>query len=133
MWSPVGNDLGNAVRALAAFDDGSVKHLYAGGSFGAKLWNGVHWIQAGAGLGSGNTVTSFVVFDAGSGPRLYASYFTIDLMTFELTGHVARLDATGWTNVGDAFDERVKSLVVHDSGAGAERYAGGAFTSCGGS
>jgi hypothetical protein len=132
MWSPVGNELGNTVLALAAFDDGSGKHLYAGGSFGVKLWNGVHWIQAGAGLGSGNTVTGFAVFDAGSGPRLYAAYFDVDIGTLQLTGHVARLDAAGWTNVGDAFDERVQSLVVHDSGTGPELYAGGTFTSCGG-
>jgi hypothetical protein len=131
MWSPVGNGLGSGVQALAAHDDGGGKELYAGGSFGVRRWNGSSWTEAGTGMGNGKIVAALAEYDAGSGAQLYAGYVTFDNQLGQYVDRVARWNGATWTDVGADFDGNVRALTVHDSGAGPELYAAGAFTQCG--
>ncbi len=123
--------LGNApiVDALAVFDDGSGAKLYAGGYFlyagsvsvpGLARWDGASWqgVDPPAGIGSWTALT---VFDAGTGPALFAAGSNAT------TSVVARYDGASWSIVGNA-NGKVLSLAVFDDGAGRALYAGGAFS-----
>src|SRR5262249_29149675 len=80
VWSGVGGGLGDdastsVAHALAVFDDGTGRALYAGGSFGAQgsaaRWNGRRWTPlAGAPFTS---IQALAVFDDGGGRGLCAA------------------------------------------------------------
>lgn len=84
-WSPLGSGIsgGNpSVNSLGVYDDGSGDGpaLIVGGGFNfagdvfrprIAKWNGMAWSGVGPGMSDG-TVTSLVVFDDGSGTKLYA-------------------------------------------------------------
>jgi hypothetical protein len=141
-WTALGSGVSGAVYALAEFDDGSGPALHAGGFFTSAggvaanriaKWDGSSWTALGSGLtGGGNTrVEALAVYDAGSGPRLYAGG------QFNTAGGVpangiARWNGSSWTTVSSGTDKNVLSLGVHDDGSGPALYAGGAFTTAGG-
>ncbi len=82
-WSALGSAFDNDVLALAGFDDGVNKILYASGLFKnvrgggvpglnrVAQWNGTNWLPLGTGIESNGTALS--VFDDGSGLALYAA------------------------------------------------------------
>lgn len=103
-----------AVFALASFDDGSGKKLYAGGRFaraggvpasGVARWNGSGWTALGS--GTNNEVQALTVHDDGSGPMLYVGGAQQNAGGIN-TGNLSRWNGTSWSPVGnfprDAFD-----------------------------
>jgi hypothetical protein len=141
-WAPLGSGTDGDVRTLTVFDDGSGAGpaLYAGGSFtlaggGAAShvarWNGSSWAPLGSGMDG--DVLALAVFDDGNGPALHAGG------SFSLAGGagascIARWDGTSWTPLGSGTSATVHALTCFDdgSGAGPALYAGGDFTSAGG-
>jgi len=130
--------VGDRVQALAVFDDGRGKALYAGGSFttagGAAAshvacWDGTSW--SALGLGVDAAVQAPAVFDDGSGARLGAGgAFTS--AGGAAANRIACWDGTSWTPLGSGMNDAVRSLAVCDVGGGPELYAAGAFTVAGG-
>ncbi len=83
------------------------------------------------------TVTSAVVFDDGSGPRLYVAGVRIVTRLGQTTMGIARQDSGSWAEIpgipiASPFGIEINSLCVHDDGSGAALYAGGTFTTIGG-
>lgn len=146
--------LDGAVRCMAVYDDGTGPALFIGGSFttaasGNDLpvsriakWTGSAW-QAVSG-GVNGTVYCMQVWDdgLGGGPGLYVGG------NFNIAGGVtakgiARLDATGWNDVGGGVEldpypnhptsqGEVRALALFDEGAGPTLFAGGDFDVAGG-
>jgi hypothetical protein len=135
------------VSALVVFDDGSGPALVAGGMFTSAggvpaidvaRWNGSSWSPFGAGLGMGNvdSVSALAVYDDGAGPALYAGG------SFTTSGgnplpYLAKWNGSSWTTVGSGLAGNgsstfVDALTVFDDGSGPKLYAGGRFTSAGG-
>lgn len=147
-WTQVGNGMGGGVWALATFDAGRGEGpvLIAGGVFGSAggapanevaMWDGEFWSALGTGL-PGVGVYSLAVFDdgLGGGPTLFAGGLITIPGTPAVT-HVARWTGTTWTNVSPnniGANNGVYSLGVFDdeTGGGPALYAGGEFTSIGG-
>lgn len=142
-WSSLGSGLsGGSANALAVFDDGSGPALYVAGNFSTAggspanrvaRWNGSSWSAVGTGLNA--PVRALAVFDedgpVGNPPRLFAGG---DFSSS--TGNpnrVARWDGTSWTALGTGADGSVNALATFDDGTGASLYAGGAFSTAGGS
>jgi hypothetical protein len=141
-WSPLASGFIGTVRALAEFDDAQGRALFAGGSFWTPTdasiqniarWDGRAWSHVGVGL-SGE-VRAFAVFDDGSGPALYVGG------QFQITGmpgtnHIARWDGVNWSALGSGMQwgsyTAVNALAVYDEGSGPRLFAGGDFTSAGG-
>lgn len=133
-WSPLGTpslvpatSSVRGVNALASFDSGAGPELYAGGAFngiggvGASniaKWNGVNWSPVGSGLAQ--YVSSFAVFDDGSGAKLYATCGTGGLNPL-----LARWDGATWTNVSPVSAGALLALAVYDDGSGPALYLGG--------
>ncbi|MFO0826590.1 MAG: hypothetical protein U0572_00430 [Phycisphaerales bacterium] len=149
-WGSLGtgsaNGVNSSVRALTAFDDGSGggPALYAGGIFtsagGATAnrvakWNGSAWSSLGTGAANGVTsqVYALTVFDAGSGPALYAGGDFLAAGGVTVNG-IAKWNGNAWsslgTGVGGIFYQ-VRALTVFDDGGGPALYAGGTFTTAG--
>ncbi len=133
------NALNGEVRAMAFFDDGTGPALYVGGTFttagGTTVnrvarWNGTTWSALGSGLTitSGTaSVDSFVVFDDGSGAKLYAGG-KFNRSGSTTINNIAKWTGTAWTQVGSSgLNSQVLALAVHNS----QLYAGGAFTKAG--
>lgn len=145
-WSALGSGTNDRVSAFGAFDDGSGPSLYAGGAFtvaGSVValrlarWRGGSWSSLGqTGGGTSDDVRALEVFDAGSGPKLYAGG------AFTSAGNVAadriaRWNGRAWSSLGasmtgfpgDPYTPAVSALEVFDDGTGAALYAGGSFVS----
>ncbi len=126
--------LGGEVHDQVVFDDGSGPALYAAGYFAAAgdvpvtsvaRWNGSAWSNVGAGdprQGFG-TVDALAVFDAGSGPALYAggSFTTIGGVQAIF---LARWDGSQWSSVlaPGTLTFAVSDLAVFDDGNGPALY-----------
>ncbi|MGP1345371.1 MAG: hypothetical protein ACTS3F_01710 [Phycisphaerales bacterium] len=124
------------------FDDGSGPALFvagvftvAGGStanFIAK-WDGQAWatLSGPSGTGMDAPVSALAVFDAGTGPALYAagSFTTAGGVP---ANRIARWDGSNWSpfpgSASLGFDDSVQDLLVHDDGTGPALYAAGMFT-----
>jgi len=147
-WSPVTNgaDFSGTVYALTVFDFGSGPRLVAGGYFptvGGVVMNNVCVLENGAWapLGGGFTlptgvsgslnVHAFAIYDAGSGPSLYAAGHFLRASGAPAS-HVARWTGSAWVDVGGGVNSQVDALRVHDDGSGPKLYAGGQFTTAGG-
>jgi hypothetical protein len=149
VWSTVGTGLTSAsVNAMQVFDDGFGEQLYVGGkgvsiassaTHGIARWNGAVWSTPTAGDGiecstcaQGAVVESFAQFDDGTGLALYAAG-TFERVDQAPANNVARLDANGWTALGDdnAPSGHVAVLHVFDDGTGPALYLGGAFEHAG--
>jgi hypothetical protein len=137
-WSQVGAGFDNGeVLALAVFQN----ELYAGGSFTLTngqfvnhvvKWNGTSWVQVGNGLSTssgGGRVTSFLVFDDGSGSALYAGG---DF--FGSSGnYLSRWNGTTWSPLASGFGNgEVKALAGLVVGANRYLYASGSFSNISG-
>jgi hypothetical protein len=138
-WSAMGTGLSGGVNALAV----SGGTLYAGGGFtsarnipavkfnGIAQWNGSSWSGLGSGMG-GNSPTVLAL--AVSGTNLYAGgEFTKAGGTN--ANYIARWNGSSWSGLGSGMGAvggntpRVLALAV----SGTTLYAGGLFTSAGGS
>ena len=128
-WSPMGEGIAAAVNCLAVFDDGTNgPQLYAGGNFfeGVKKWNGSQWQAIVPGLESA-WVSSFTVFDTGTGPALYIGglfYGQYDFLTFLRWVGATMTPANLW-GYGKGGD--VWASAVYDDGTGASMYVSGGF------
>ncbi len=131
-WSTIGaTDLGVEAQALAVFDSGSGPQLYAGGNFGVNgpppfetgiaRWTGSAWADVGG--QSFQLVSDLAVFDAGTGPRLYAAY-TNSFPSLGATA-LASWDGVQWQGVGGF--SAMRSIESLDLGAGSTLYASGDF------
>lgn len=141
-WSRLGvanaNGTNARVAALADFDDGGGRALYAAGAFtqaggvfspGVARWNGTSWSSITN--AADNEVLALAVFDDGSGPQLYAGGQFTNIGGVP-AAHLARWNGSSWQAVGAGTNQVVFSLHVHDDGSGPALYVGGAFTSAGG-
>lgn len=146
-WIPLGDGLGDysasaVVYDFAVFDDGSGPALYAGGIFssidgvpaiGIARWDGGRWNDVGGGLASG-WVRRLSVFDDGNGPALYAAG-SFDTIGGTGAANIAKWDGSVWAPVGGGLTgafANVTETAVLDLGAGARLYAGGSFSTTGG-
>lgn len=142
-WSCLGSGLNSIVYSAAAFDDGmgDGPSLYLGGGFNAAAnmfvgsivrWDGTTWSAVGGGVS--NSVLALSVFDDGGGDALYAGG------EFSSAGgahalRIAKWDGLAWSALGSGVGGgAVFTMVVFDDGAGDGHalYAGGSFTSAGG-
>ena len=141
-WHPLGAGtgpiLGDFVRALAVYDDGSGPTLYAGGDFSGMVakWNGVSWSTLGVLGGMEDGVRALAVYDDGSGPALYAGG-NFDSAGGNATSGLARWDGSSWSTLGSGVSggistPTVYALAVHDDGSGPALFAGGEFTTVSG-
>jgi hypothetical protein len=148
-WSALANGMGGLVRALTVFDDGSGIALYAGGSFQSAgglpvnriaKWDGKSWSAVGTGVsGFQPFVSALTVFDDGTGPALYAGGGFTGAGGVSAR-QVARWDGTSWSALGSGLssglydgDPFVYALAAFDDGSGPALFAGGNFTTAGGS
>jgi hypothetical protein len=140
-WGPLGSGLNDEPHALAVFDDGNGPALYAGGEFTTAggepanriaKWDGRQWSPLGSGMN--DIVYALTVFDDGSGPALYAGG------AFTMAGgvpanRIGKWDpgAPGqWSPLGSGMNADVYALTVFDDGSGPALYAGGIFSTAGG-
>jgi hypothetical protein len=136
-WSALGTGIhGEAVYALASFDDGSGDGpaLFAGGRIlsaggvaarGVAKWDGTSWSPLGEGVDGGmNQVLAMQAFDDGSGPALYVGGDFTTAGGISAQG-IARWDGETWSPVGDGYAGTVLTLVVFDDGRGPALYMGG--------
>ncbi|HKQ47132.1 MAG TPA: immunoglobulin domain-containing protein [Phycisphaerae bacterium] len=151
-WTPLSSGvtgLGNEVRSLAVYDDGTGRALYVGGSFAfagglaadkIARWDGNAWSAVGEGFQGDNQgndefqgVRALVIHDDGTGSALYAAG------NFNSSGATPILDIAKWkdetwTPVGGGIPgdyAEVWALAVFDDGDGPALYAGGFFTQAG--
>lgn len=139
-WTSVGGGIEGYVSALAVFDGGQGAELYAGGLFNTASgspassiarWSGGAWASVGGGIGG--SVSALCVHDDGSGPKLYAAG-NFSTAGGTLAANVARWDGSAWSAVGVGleFGLGISALCSFDDGSGARLFAGGSFTSSGG-
>ena len=139
-WSSLAASLSGSVWAMTPWDDGGGERLYVGGSFptaggvtanGIAAWDGVQWHSLGAGItGSFSPyVGSMMVFDDGSGEKLYVGgrFDTMDGLNTPL---IARWDGSTWGQVGSGLINDdilfgIESMAVYDDGSGSALYVGG--------
>jgi len=148
-WTKPGGGFNGPVASLCVFDDGTGSKLYAGGGFyhafgvgtveHVARWNGTAWSAVGQGLApeGGSTfngeVNSLNVCDFGAGSILVAGgYF--DRSGAKPLASMAQWDGSGWAGVSSAGvlkGNRVKSMVVNNSGTNSVLYFAGLFGRCG--
>ncbi len=123
----------DVVSALISFDDGDGPALYAGGPFKtagsaharfAARWRDLEWTSMGDN-GTAGAITSYAIFDSGSGPELYASG--------SIPVGVAVWTGAFWSSLGSGqIVGGVHAIAVFDDGNGPALYATGYFTQIGG-
>ena len=130
------------VYAIAGFDDGTGKAIYAAGllrtSAGITVnniakWDGTAWQPLGAGVGDqqGNGIAALQVFDDGTGPSLYASGAFL-VAGGQPASCVARWDGSHWSPLGVGINNVGYAMAVFDEGKGPSLFVGGMFNSAGG-
>ncbi len=135
-WSALGAGFGSCVSTLAVFDDGGGPTLVAGGAFSGRIarWDGQAWAVPPQG-GTNNQVSTLAVLEAGTGlgPALVACG------QFDSAGgiqvrYVGRLDASGWSALGQGVSAAIVDMLTFDDGRGGGPmlYATGSFTRAGG-
>jgi trimeric autotransporter adhesin len=133
-WNEIfGNyDFNSDVIALAFFDNGAGRSLYAGGAFstvngspfsGMAMHDGTGWLPVGGGVsGQGPRVQSLLSFDDGIGRALYLGG------RFSSAGdtpamNIARWDGQTYSALGAGLPGRVNILATHDDGTGPALFA----------
>jgi hypothetical protein len=155
-WATIGSfrvSIQGGLAALTVFDDGTGPGLYAAGNFdtvwdvtgaatlanGIARWDGSAWTALGHGLTTnGNAISAFaravMVFDDGSGSALYAAggFATAGNVS---ASNLAKWDGASWSSLGGGLNADVWTLRSFDDGVGGgpDLYAGGDFTTAGGS
>ncbi len=150
-WSSLGDPAGDAVnrsvKALVTWNDGGGEILVAGGQFGGAgditakniaAWNGSQWsaFSGAAGEGTDGMVEAIAVYDDGSGSALYVGGWFDHAGGVEVNG-IAKWDGSEWSALtgpgGTGVDgNSVRALAVFDDGTGPALYAGGSFSTAGG-
>lgn len=150
---PGGNGVSSMVFALTVFDDGTGPALYVGGGFAVAggvtanrvaKWDGSAWSALSGPGGTGvdsqagqpREIRAMTVFDDGTGPALYVG----GLFTTAggvAASNIARWDGSSWSSLntpggGNGVSGTVLALTIFDDGDGPALYAGGAFTTAGG-
>ena len=147
-WSVLPSLGDGPMLAFAAHDDGTGPALYGGGDvFYTPLalplylgrFDGSTWIPVGSSLGTNAGVDALATFDDGGGEKLFAAgRFTTAGST--RADRIARFDGDRWSalsggGIGSSpsnGSETVEALAVHDDGLGKQLYAGGRFSTAGG-
>jgi hypothetical protein len=130
------------VYALAEFDDGTGKAIYAAGQMRTSAgimvnniakWDGTSWRPLGAGVGDQqyNGIGALQVFDDGTGPSLYASGAFL-VAGGQPASCVARWDGSHWWPLGVGINNVGYAMAVFDEGKGPSLFVGGVFNSAGG-
>jgi hypothetical protein len=87
-------------------------------------------------LRPGSWVLAMTVFDDGSRPALYAGGLfrsvSVDGEEPAPANYIAKWDSEQWHALGEGMNSWVRALAVFDDGSGPALYAGGHFTSAGG-
>ena len=136
-------EVGEEVRALAVFNDGTGDALYVGGRFetaggvtvnNIAKWDGSSWSALGspAQPGVDGSVWALAVYDDGSGPALYVGgqFCQVDgsqvkgIARWESGGSWSSLVGPGQTGLSACS---VRSLEVWNDGAGEAIFVGGRF------
>lgn len=140
-WIPLGSGLddpatGLAVGlALAVYDAGSGPELYVSGLFTSAggvpasriaRWNGSTWSALNAGTTDPDGVSELIVYDDGTGARLYAAgeFSYIGGVT---ASKIASWDGSLWRPLGSGMSATVRALAVHDDGTGRKLYVAAPF------
>jgi trimeric autotransporter adhesin len=142
-WDAIGSGVNGPVSAMTVWDDGSGEALYLGGNFTTSggvttpyvsRLRGDVFEDVGGGMATGSfglnipSIKSLVVWDDGSGEKLYAGG------QFGQAGgvdarFVAAWDGNAWAPVGSGFSAPVEALVISGGQNGDFLYAGGQFAS----
>jgi hypothetical protein len=128
-WSAyaVGGGVNGDVFTMEVWDDGTGPKLYVGGAFtqaggisvtGLASWDGANWSAVGPTNQPG--VAALRAGDMGQGDVLFV---------VRATG-VGRIDAQGWTTIGQP-NGGVSDMEVFDDGSGRALFVAGSFTSIG--
>jgi hypothetical protein len=144
-WTTLGSGLTGfipAVTSMIVFDDGGGPELYVAGVFTAAggtsansiaKWDGASWSAVGSGVSG--IVSSMAVFDDGGGSELYVGGQFLSAGGGS-ANNIAKWDGSTWSALGSGMSgggtTGVFSLAVFDDGGGDALYAGGQFTSAGG-
>ena len=109
-WLPLGAGVLGVPSAFAVYNSGSGPALFVGlefasvpgvpGGFGIARWDGASWSAVGGGLWSPSGARDLAVYDAGSGPELYAIGAFKKAGQLDIAG-LARWNGTTWSSVGD--------------------------------
>ena len=141
-WTPLGSGLDDPVTgsaaalALAVYDAGGGPELYASGLFtlaggvpASRIarWNGSIWSALNAGTTGPEGVSKLLVYDDGSGAKLYAAgeFSYIGGVT---ASKIASWDGSLWSPLGSGMSGSAQALAVHDDGTGRKLYVAGPFT-----
>jgi hypothetical protein len=132
---------------LEVYDDGSGPTLYAAGGMvtaddapASRIarWDGTSWSALGMGLSAPfpgfAEVMALAVFDSGAGAELYVGGYFTRAGILNANG-IAKWNGKRWSRVGNGTASagcRVQALTVFDDGSGPALYAGGLFSSIGG-
>lgn len=136
-WASLGVGVDGPVESLCVFDDGTGSALYVGGSFNfaagipvndVARFDGTAWSALGSGMAGGGAVFALHVYDAGTGPRLYAGG------NFTHAGgipasRIASWDGSAWSALSPPITGggEVQALAVFDDGSGPALFLGGHF------
>jgi trimeric autotransporter adhesin len=142
-WDAIGSGVNGPVSTMVVWDDGSGEALYLGGNFNTSGGVSTPYVSrlrgdvfedVGGGMATGTSglnipaIKSLVVWDDGSGEKLYAGG-----QFGEAGGTEARFmaawDGNAWAPVGSGFSAPVEALVISGGQNGDFLYAGGQFAS----
>ncbi|MFN2372745.1 MAG: T9SS type A sorting domain-containing protein [Cyclonatronaceae bacterium] len=142
-WDPIGSGVNGPVSAMAVWDDGSGEALYLGGNFTTSGGVSTPYVSrlrgdvfedVGGGMATGASglnipaIKSLVVWDDGSGEKLYAGGQFGEAGGVEAR-FMAAWDGNAWAPVGGGFSAPVEDLVISGGQKGDFLYAGGQFVS----
>jgi hypothetical protein len=140
-WASLRSGTNDAVRTVAAFDDG-VPRLYAGGNFqalgtvtayGIARWNGSNWSALEPQFANPTSYANdMLVHDDGSGPALVVGGSFTNAGGIATADYVAKWDGAAWAPLGAGTSSIVYALETFDDGSGPALYAGGLFAEASG-
>jgi hypothetical protein len=149
-WEPLADGgLNGGVYVIRTFDDGNGPAVYVGGAFTAiggqaiahlARWKDGQWSAVGAPVDG--PVWDLAVLDSGGGPALHVAGDFAQVGAVTARG-LARWDGSTWSAFGSGFTYQehpsipaktggVHALATFDNGSGSALYAGGRFTTAGG-
>lgn len=141
--SPVGvppQGVYGQIGALAGFDDGSGRAIYAANGPSLFRWNGASWSTFASASPGGlvSAIDEVEVFPSSSGARLIvAGWFPI--LAGQTMNNIAQWDGTSWAPLGSGVADvpldpfkGISRVLSFDDGTGPALYVGGRFTAAGG-